>query len=387
MPESDALDALLPTLEAALASDGPAAAVARLCDSLREQGEYAKLFYARLMQNRVELGVSPIPTATNAMPAGVQAKHEEAIRSACREVGQLYLEAGNIPSAYTFYRTIGESQPVADAIAKYQPDEDDERLAATIEIAFHHGVAPDRGFDLIIERYGICRAISSACEVDPRQFPAIAEGCARKLVRSMHHQLFERLRTEIAAQQGFEPTGTTIAELVAGRDWLFADQMYLVDVSHLSSTVQLSLNIPNGEELKLARDLCSYGMKLAPMLQGEGAPPFDDLYADHAIYLGALIGDAVDEAIAHFRAKLDSDPDSSYPAEVLVNLLLRIGRPSDALLVAKAHLSQADERQMSCPTVYDLCQRVGDFATLAEVARERGDPVHFLAGLIAKGKP
>ena len=32
----------------------------------------------------------------------------------------------------------------------------------------------------------------------------------------------------------------------------------------------------------------------------------------------------------------------------------------------------------------ELCQRAGDYNTLAEVAREQGDPVHFLAGLIAQ---
>jgi hypothetical protein len=36
--------------------------------------------------------------------------------------------------------------------------------------------------------------------------------------------------------------------------------------------------------------------------------------------------------------------------------------------------------------VPDLCQRVGDWRTLAEAAREQGDPVHFMAGLLAAGK-
>jgi hypothetical protein len=30
-----------------------------------------------------------------------------------------------------------------------------------------------------------------------------------------------------------------------------------------------------------------------------------------------------------------------------------------------------------------LCQQTGEYRTLAEVAREQGDPVHFLAGLLA----
>jgi hypothetical protein len=36
--------------------------------------------------------------------------------------------------------------------------------------------------------------------------------------------------------------------------------------------------------------------------------------------------------------------------------------------------------------VAELCQKVNDYGTLAEVAREQGDPVHFMAGLLAARK-
>ena len=35
---------------------------------------------------------------------------------------------------------------------------------------------------------------------------------------------------------------------------------------------------------------------------------------------------------------------------------------------------------------YELCQQTGDYAALAEVAREQGNPVNYLAALIAAGR-
>ena len=77
----------------------------------------------------------------------------------------------------------------------------------------------------------------------------------------------------------------------------------------------------------------------------------------------------------------------TYPAQVLVNLLLRLDRPGEALAIARQFLASADPQQLSCPTIPELCQRAGDYQALAEVAREQGDAVHFLAGLLAGGSP
>ena len=67
------------------------------------------------------------------------------------------------------------------------------------------------------------------------------------------------------------------------------------------------------------------------------------------------------------------------------NLLLRLGRGREAIEVARKHLSQvsAEGRQLTCPNLNELCQRFGAYDDLAEVAREQGDVVHYLAGRIA----
>jgi len=69
-----------------------------------------------------------------------------------------------------------------------------------------------------------------------------------------------------------------------------------------------------------------------------------------------------------------------------VNLLLRLERPTEALQAARRFLASAGEGPLSCPTIGELCQRAGAYDAMAEIAREQGDPVHFLAGLIARGQ-
>jgi hypothetical protein len=87
----------------------------------------------------------------------------------------------------------------------------------------------------------------------------------------------------------------------------------------------------------------------------------------------------------HFRAKADAaDPEqTTAPAEALVNLLLAAGRETPALAAAQRYLIRADERQLRCPGPQALSRRLKRFDAFAEGARLKGDPVQYLAGLIA----
>jgi hypothetical protein len=208
----------------------------------------------------------------------------------------------------------------------------------------------------------------------------------QRLVRALHQELKDRLISEITRTQGFEPTGKTVRELIEGRDWLFGEDYFHVDVSHLSSVVQMASNLGPCPELELARELCAYGQKLSTRFQYNTDPPFEDQYKDYGIFLAILAGDNVEEGLAHFRAKVENaDPETvgTYPAEVSVNLLLRLNRPAEALDIARRYLANADENRLSCPNLVDLCQRTENYAALADIARQQGNPVHFMAGLIA----
>jgi hypothetical protein len=385
VPYSGMDTSIFEQLEQTLARDGATSALDQLCALLREKKDYGSLFYAILMKRRYELGVSPVPTEPSQdLPERVQTPYEEAIRVAGREVGKLYLEQGDIPRAWIYYRMIGEPQPVAEAIDDYQLKEGEENQQV-IEIAFHHGVHPKKGFDWILERYGICSAITTVSSQEFTQ-PEIRVYCIGGLVRALYEQLRERLAEEITRREGSTPATLSVKELIAGRDWLFEDEFYHVDVSHLGAVVQMSIHLPPGPDLNKAREMCAYGQRLSSRFQYAGEPPFEDQYRDYGIYLSVLAGDTVEEGIAHFRTKAESaDPETvgTYPAEVLVNLLVRLNRPAEGLSVARRFLAKAENTRHSCPSIAELCKQTNDYRTLAEVAREQGDPVHFLAGLLA----
>lgn len=382
---------LFSTLGERLREAGPTVAVDELCNTLRQRGDYANLFYALLMRKRLGLGVSPIPTGPAAdLPAEVHTAYEDAIREAGREVGKLFLDQGDIPHAWNYFRMLGEPESVVAALEAYQPPEGED-VQPVIEVAFQQGAHPRRGFDLILERYGICTAITMTGGYEFPHGPEIRAHCIGKLILALYDQLAERLRNEIVRHGDPDPGRlATVDDLLAGRDWLFADDLYHIDTSHLSSVVQMAMQLPPGSpELTPARQLCRYGQRLSATHHYNNEPPFDQLYRDVEIYLDVLAGERVDEGLAHFRGKIvGPDPDGdvdTFPAEVLVNLLLRLGRQDEALAVAREHLSETGGRQLSCPGVFELCQQAKDYAALAEAARQRDDPVHYLAGLIAAG--
>ncbi len=125
-------------------------------------------------------------------------------------------------------------------------------------------------------------------------------------------------------------------------------------------------------------------MKLSPKFQSPGDPPFENLYRDYHVYFQTLLGQDVDEGIAHFRAKAEAaDPqETTLPGEVLVTLLVRLERYAEAVQAFARYLGQADARRLSCPSLQELCHEIGDYRPLVEVSLRRGDLVNYAAGLL-----
>jgi hypothetical protein len=375
-------------LKTQLQTAGTESAIDRLCGVLREKKDYNNLFYAMLMKTRCQLGVNPIPTLPAAqLPAEAHAGYEEGIRQAARTVGDLYLADHNIVGAWPYFNMLGETAPVAGALDQYAPGEADE-IDAVVNIAYHQGANPRKGFDLILERYGLCSAITTLGGQQMPFGPEVRDYCVKRLVRALYDELRGRLIADITRQESKAPDEQTpVAELIQGRFWLFGDDYYHIDISHLGAVVQMSIHLPpDSEEFRLARELCAYGERLSPRFQSAAEPPFENQYKDYAVYLSILAGENVDEGLAHFRQKVEgADPQETgtYPAEVFVNLLLRIGRAEEALEVAGKYLVRADERQLTCPGIVELCERTGKYEKLATLAREHDNLVHYLAGLIA----
>jgi hypothetical protein len=375
-------------LKAALAAGGPAAAVEKLVADLRAAEDFQNLFYALLMKKRVELGVSPFPTGPSAdLPPHTHEPYEQAIREAGREVGHALLERKRYAHAWGFFRMLGEPEPVRAALERYAPGPDDD-VYPVIEIAWQNQVLPKKGFDLVLDRHGVCSAITMVSSSDMTGNADLRDYCVGRLVRALHAQLGERLRSDLAGRGATVPESATVAQIVEAHPELFAEDSYHIDTSHLSSVVQMSTYLPPGPENALARELCAYGRKLSPGLQGNNEAPFEENYDDYLAFLNVIAGEKVDEGLARFKAKAQREAaeGASYAAQVYVNLLLRADRPAEALAAAKQFLLTEDERNLICPGVSELAKKAGDFAAVAEAAKARNDPVAFLAGLIAGKK-
>jgi hypothetical protein len=220
--------------------------------------------------------------------------------------------------------------------------------------------------------------------------PDVRAACTKKLIRALRDELLERLRAEIQRVQNFAPSATTVHEMIAGRDWLFQDDFYHIDLSHLNAVVQMATQLDKCEELEIARDLCAYGMKLSPRFRYQSEPPFEDQYADYDKYLAILAGEDVEGGLAHFRAKVDAHPpatEGTFPAEIYVNLLMRLQRESEALDAVRQYLAPLGDVRLSCPGLVELVQKTKRYEVLAQVAREQGNAVNFVAGLIAAKAP
>jgi hypothetical protein len=362
---------------------GPAAAADRLIESLRTADDPQALFYALLLKARLGLGVTPFPTGPAAdLPEATHAPYEDAIRAAARDVGTGLLANGQIARAWPYFRLIHEPDPVKQALETYKPAPDDDPYPV-IDVAWQQGVNPSRGFDLILDKQGICSAITLVSSSDLSKAPDVRDYCVGKLVRALTEQLIERLKADREARGMLNPPGATVRELID--PVLFEDEGYHVDLSHLMSVVQLALGLPAGPERDLAVELCEYGKRLSPSIRGRADLPLDVPYADQLVYLNALAGRDVDVAVAHFTAKAEkaAAEENPFAIEAVVNLFVRLGRERDALALSAKHLAAATDGELGCPSVTELARRVKDYAAVADFAKKRGDVVTYLAGLIA----
>ena len=373
-------------LDQTLADHGATAALDDLARGLAERREYRALLDALLLRARFDLGLPLIqdgPLADLAEP--VRTQFEDRYVAALRHVGGLLLDAGEIAAAWPYFRAIGEREPVARAIEAFQPgtdDEDEQKLASVVEVAFNEGANPTRGFALILDHFGPCSAITAFDHL-PAEPPVRAEAAAR-LVRRLHADLVANLRTEIGRRgQPLPAEGGSIRTLIDGRDWLFADDSYHIDVSHLASAARLATLITDPAALALAVDLTEYGRRLSKRFEIPGDPPFENTHEDLGSYLGALIGRDVDAAIARLRAKVDADdpdqPDPTLAAMALVKLLARLGRHDEAIALAEAKLGHVPAAMVDAPSVAQLCQAAGQPDRLARIARDRADLVTYAA--------
>jgi hypothetical protein len=366
-------------LEQTIRTEGQDAAFELLLRRAREEGRYRDVFATRLMQARRRMGLPLIETEPAVdLPDGQRAEYEKSLQDAARETGDLFLARGDIISAWPYFRALGETAPVSAALENATGT---EHLDGLIDIAFREQVNPRRGFELILEHRGICNAIT--------WFGAMPEGesrreCLRLLVRNLYTELAHALQRHIAKVEGSAPGTESVAELIAEREWLFGENNYHVDTTHLTSVLRFSADLEDQASMRMALEMADYGARLAPMYHYRSDPPFDDPYRDHGAYLRTLLGQDVESGVEHFRAKAVEGAQAGYmlPAEIFIDLLVRLDRFDEAIAASVDFFPETGAPPTNCPSALQLCQIAGKFDRLRSLARQRGDLLAYTAALI-----
>jgi hypothetical protein len=236
----------------------------------------------------------------------------------------------------------------------------------------------------MLRTHGTCSTITSL-EQQMGRIPADdRKRCAAILVKHLYNDLSESVRGDVQRRMALAPPCDSLREWIAGRDWLFQEGNYHIDVSHLNAVVRFARFLdPSSPELKLAIELTEYGGRLDQQFQYPGDPPFEDFYPSHRHFLQALSGEKVDESLAFFRDKLSAQSevqDKQLIAYVLVDLAMRINRHELAVELAEAHLTNLDEN--SGFSFAELCRDAGNMAALQRAAQAKNDLVTFAAALL-----
>ena len=371
-------------IETALNSGGVDAVLDNLDKSLREGKRFHELFECLKMKIRHQLDLPLLysdsgeelePTKRDAL--------EEGLIEACRTVGTLLLDEGQIREGWTYLRPVGDKQVVRERLR--QIDATDENIDQLIEVCLHESVDLEKGFQLLLSNYGTCNSITtfeSSMYGRPRPERAIG---ARLLVAHVHAELLENIVGHIEREENTRPAATTISRLIDGRDWLTADGSYHIDVTHLSSIVRIARDVTDEESLRQAFDLTEYGRRLDSQLQYPGDEPFADAYVSHAYYFAALFGDKTEEAINYFKQKAEAcvpHEETTAAIEVYVDLLHRLGRTREAIEAMTRLIPAGMQTTGQAPSLLELCETADDYSTIRNQCKANGDLLGFTMGLL-----
>ena len=136
----------------------------------------------------------------------------------------------------------------------------DENVEAIIQIAAAQGLAPELGFQLVLDRFGTCSSITTFESMLAGQSLETRRGPAALLVKHIHKELSERIADCIAEEhdeQAEELGILGVRILIDGRDWLFEGLGHHIDTTHLASTVRIAKILDDPAVIKEAIELAS----------------------------------------------------------------------------------------------------------------------------------
>ena len=357
--------------------------------ALLAQKDYHRLFDAKLIRVRKELGL-PItqPTSLKEIPAEHEKTFREAYTKAARETGQLFLDGGQLADAWAYFRTIQETEPVRQAIAKQVseiPAEPGPHLDELLNLALYEGAHVVEGLKLLLKTHGVCNTVTAMGQLLAQMTADERRQAAAVMVRTIYSDLQHNVRRDVEKRQPTVKPDLSLGELVRGREFLFSEGAYHIDVSHLHSIVSFARHLQRTDpELKLAIELCQYGAQLAEQLRYPGDVPFDDYYVANEWFLKAVAGVQVEESLQYFIDRLNQEPedaDKRMIAFVLVDLGQRVDRVNIALDAAARYVSRLEDPNGFSFTAF--CVNARRLDLLESAARENDDVLGLVTVLLS----
>ncbi|MFM7033610.1 MAG: hypothetical protein ACKOYJ_00225 [Planctomycetia bacterium] len=387
------------TLADAAATRGAPAMLATLAESLTSRRRWHALFDLRLLQARAALGL-PTTGDVGTLDEETRAKLDEKSLAACREVGWPLLDEGHIAAGWMYLRAAAEPSEVSHrlaSLARAMPDDDEiaaGRLQDIVQIALWEGIDPALGIRLVIESQGTCNSIT-AYEQAVARLPAVRQrDAAAVLVEHLHHEVAASLAADLG-RRGIVPAdhGDAAGSIVALLDaagGLKNDPSIHVDVSHLQSVLRIGRVCIDRPILEKSWELAVYACRLPDEVNYPGEPPFENVAEASRLFFGALMGREIDRSLAFFQRAATAarvEEAGTLPADTLVYLLWKLGRPAEAL---RAALSRPTDPGMPSimhasgmlPSLVDLAVAGDARDALREACRERGDEITFAASYL-----
>jgi len=353
---------------------------------LVEAGQLDRLFDLRLMQRRHEIGLPLGPEAVlDELEEPARSQLEDSYLDACREVGQLFLEANRPREAWRYLRPAGEKKGVRRWLERAVPD--DERADELIELALYEGIDPERGYAWLLARRGTCNAVTELEAMRGGLSVADQTACAAVLVRHMHAELLGNLRGHLEQLGAAVPSGDSISELLTGSPELLSEGAFHIDTSHLATTVRFARLLTEPALLKQAIELAEYGSELAADLQYPDEAPFEDLYRTHLLLFRASLGHDEEIALDYFgkcARETADDKQSTTAVEAYLVLLERSGRAQQALEEYASLVSTDCPLSPYAPTLLHLAQVSKGWQRYFEICQQRNDVVGFAAGQLTQ---
>ena len=358
----------------------------RVAQSLVAAGELHRLFDLRLIEQRRSLGL-PLDRRTpiDDVEEPLRSQLEAGYLAACREVGELLLEAGRLREAWMYLRPAGDKLSLRKRLAHVAPD--GEQADELIELALYEAVDPERGYAWLLGRNGTCNGITTLDGLSPQLSVDDQTACAAVLVRHVYGELRGNLRGHLNRLTGETPGNLSVIELITQHPELIAGGNYHLDASHLASAMRYARLLTDPSLVAKSLEMAEYGSHLPTDMQYPGDAPFEELYATHRLLFQATLGREVDAALEYFSRRAHEPQDDRQGAaaiETYLILLARVGRAGEALEEFAALAPKDRELSNYAPTLLELAEWSGRWDRYDEICRERDDVLGFAAGTLAR---